>query len=178
MAKTKDEIAEAYSSTPTWYDIRGYFVLIFAYNVSLSRIVSFFGKNIGKKHLEVAIGTGTLLELILDWRTKKKLTIDEIFGMDYAQSMLDGAKNRFKNHPNITLSLEDVGDMNYEDNSFDTINVANAVHCFPEPQKGFDEMFRVLKKDGTIYANILLHPRTIFPFNLISKRVNKFGVKK
>ena len=34
--KTRDEIAEAYSSEPWWYDIRGFFILTFAYNSTIN----------------------------------------------------------------------------------------------------------------------------------------------
>jgi len=66
--KTRDEIAEAYSSEPWWYDIRGFFILTFAYNSTIGTQMRFFGPNFGQKHLEVACGTGTLLEMILGWR--------------------------------------------------------------------------------------------------------------
>ena len=66
--KTRDEIAEAYSSEPWWYDLRGFFILTFAYNSTINTQLRFFGPHFGPNHLEVACGTGTLLELILRWR--------------------------------------------------------------------------------------------------------------
>ena len=70
--KSRDEIAEAYKSEPWWYDLRGFFILTFAYNSTLGAQLRFFGPNYGAEHLEVACGTGTLLELILRWRKWKK----------------------------------------------------------------------------------------------------------
>src|SRR3989338_3605220 len=79
--KTAEEINEAYKSEPWWYvikihtmifqhlpvsryqmlllnairyDVRGFFILTFAYSSTLLRQVRFFGKNMGSNHLEVA----------------------------------------------------------------------------------------------------------------------------
>ncbi len=61
-AKSRDEIAAAYASPPWWYDVRGFFILTFAYNSTIGRQLRFFGANFGPRHLEVACGTGTLLQ--------------------------------------------------------------------------------------------------------------------
>src|SRR6478672_3814286 len=71
--KSRDEIAAAYVSPPWWYDVRGFFILTFAYNSTLTRQLRFFGPNFGPRHLEVACGTGTLLEMVLRWRKWKRL---------------------------------------------------------------------------------------------------------
>src|SRR5207253_7871264 len=39
--KSREEIAAAYSSPPLWYDIRGFFILTFAYNSTLPRQLRF-----------------------------------------------------------------------------------------------------------------------------------------
>ena len=94
-AKNRDEIAEAYSSEPWWYDLRGFFILTFAYNSTIGAQLRFFGPNFGPEHLEVACGTGTLLEMVLRWRRWKKLPVVKVMGIDYAPSMLAGARKRF-----------------------------------------------------------------------------------
>jgi hypothetical protein len=73
--KTRDEIAEAYSSEPWWYDLRGFFILTFAYNSTIGTQMRFFGPNFGPDHLEVACGTGTLLEMVLNWPSAALPTI-------------------------------------------------------------------------------------------------------
>jgi len=100
-AKSRDEIAAAYSSPPWWYDVRGFFILTFAYNSTLGHQLRFFGRNFGANHLEVACGTGTLLELVLYWRKWKRLPESHIVGVDYAESMLAGAQRRFARRSNI-----------------------------------------------------------------------------
>lgn len=42
----------------------------------------------GARHLEIGCGTGTLLEMAIKWRRRRKLPESEIVGVDYAESML------------------------------------------------------------------------------------------
>lgn len=176
--KSRDEIAQAYKSEPWWYDVRGFFILTFAYNSTLWEQLRFFGPNFGARHLEVACGTGTLLELVLRWRAWKKLPTRQIVGVDYAESMLAGAVHRFKGRTDITFQHADAAAMPFETASFDTVNVANAVHCFPDVRGAVADIFRVLKPGGTVAANVLLHPRGFAPLRMIAERINAWGVRK
>mgnify|MGYP001792058916 CR=1 FL=1 len=71
--KYNPNLAKAYSAPPLIYDIRGFLILTFSYRSSLPLQINFFGKNIGKEHLDVAVGTGTLLFMILLWRKWKNM---------------------------------------------------------------------------------------------------------
>ena len=113
--KSREEIAQAYSSEPWWYDVRGFLILTFAYRSTLWNQLRFFGPNIGERHLEVAIGTGTLFELVLGWRRRKRLPVTQVTGVDYAESMLAGAMHRFRKHPEIELLHADVAAMDFPD---------------------------------------------------------------
>jgi ubiquinone/menaquinone biosynthesis C-methylase UbiE len=176
--KSKDEIAAAYSSPPWWYDIRGFFILTFAYNSTLATQLRFLGPNYGPEHLEVACGTGTLLELVLRWRKWKKLPPVHIIGIDYSESMLAGAKYRFSGNPNIELRHADAANLPYSDASFDTANIANSVHCFPDVDGALRDVRRVLKPGGTLAANVLLYPRGPWPLKSIAERINHWGIAK
>jgi ubiquinone/menaquinone biosynthesis C-methylase UbiE len=176
--KSRDEIAAAYSSPPWWYDLRGFFILTFAYNSTLTRQLRFFTQNFGVRHLEVACGTGTLLDLILKWRKWKGLPERNIVGVDYAASMLAGATRRFAGKSNIELRHADAAALPYPDASFDTANVANALHCFPDVDGALRDIFRVLKPGGTLATNVLLYPRTPWPLNRIASRLDRWGMQK
>lgn len=176
--KTREDIANAYKSEPWWYDIRGLFILTFAYNSTISSQLTFFGPNFGQNHLEVACGTGTLLELLLRWRRWKKLPGSHITGIDYAESMLGGAIKRFAKSPEIEFCHADAASLPYSDNTFDTANIANSVHCFPDIDGALKDIARVLKPEGTLAANVLLYPRTPWPFNRIAEKINNWGMKK
>jgi ubiquinone/menaquinone biosynthesis C-methylase UbiE len=178
-AKTRDQIAAAYDAPPWWYDLRGFFILTFAYNSTLTRQLRFFGPNFGSRHLEVACGTGTLLDLVLRWRTWKRLPSPlQIVGVDYAQSMLAGAERRFGRRANVELRHADAAALPYPDASFDTANIANAIHCFPDVDGALRDVFRVLKPGGTLAINALLHPRGVWPFKQIAERIDNWGMRK
>jgi ubiquinone/menaquinone biosynthesis C-methylase UbiE len=176
--KTREEIAVAYKSEPWWYDVRGFFILTFAYNSTLPAQLRLFGPNFGPRHLEVACGTGTLLELILHWRRWKKLPKVEITGIDYAEPMLAGARHRFAGKPGLEFLHADVAELPFDSNSFDTANIANAVHCFPDVDGGLRDVLRVLKPGATMAANVLLYPRGGWPLKNIAERINRWGVRK
>ena len=176
--KTRDEIAEAYRSEPWWYDVRGFGILTFAYNDSLFSQLKFFGPNFGPQHLEVACGTGTLLDLILKWRRYKGLPDVNIVGVDYADTMLAGARWRFRGRTGMVFEHADAAALPYADASFDTANIANSVHSFPNVDGALRDIFRTLKPGGTLAANVLLYPRTVWPFNRIAQAINDWGMKK
>lgn len=178
VGKSRDEIAAAYKAEPWWYDLRGFFILTFAYNSTLWEQLRFFGPNFGAKHLEVACGTGTLLELVLRWRRWKALPEVQIVGVDYADSMLAGALRRFKGRACMDFQHADAANMPFDDASFDTVNIANAVHCFPDVRGAVADVFRVLKPGGTMAANVLLYPRGFAPLRAIAARINHWGVDK
>lgn len=176
--KSRDEIALAYKSEPWWYDVRGFFILTFAYNSTLWQQLRFFGPNFGARHLEVACGTGTLLQMFLRWRQWKDLPKSDIVGVDYAESMLAGAMHRFKGKAGISFEHADAAAMPFDDASFDSINIANAVHCLPDVQGAIADMHRVLRPGGLLAANVLLHPRGWAPLRWIAERINTWGIGK
>lgn len=178
MAKSREEIAEAYRSEPWWYDVRGFFILTFAYNSTLGAQLRFFGPNFGAEHIEVACGTGTLLELILRWRRWKKLPTGHIVGIDYTKSMLAGARHRFAGRSGLDFRQADAADLPFAEANFDTANIANAIHCFPDVDGALRGVFRVLKPGGTLAANVLLYPRGGWPLKNIAGRINRWGVRK
>lgn len=176
--KTRDQIAAAYDSPPWWYDLRGFLILTFAYNSTLTHQLRFFAPNFGPGHLEVACGTGTLLDMALRWRKWKRLPEVRVVGVDYAEPMLAGAERRFAGRPNIELRRADAAALPWPDASFDTANLANAIHCLPDVQGALREVFRVLKPGGTFATNALLHPRGIWPFKQVAQRIDEWGMRK
>jgi ubiquinone/menaquinone biosynthesis C-methylase UbiE len=172
------KVAEAYRSEPWWYDVRGFFILTFAYNSTLGQQLRLFGPNFGARHLEVACGTGTLLELVLRWRRWKKLPAVSIVGVDYADKMLAGARHRFAGKAGFEFLQADAAEMPLSDNAFDTANVANALHSFPDVDAGLRGIWRVLRPGGTMAANVLLYPRGGWPLRAVAERINRWGMRK
>lgn len=176
--KSPEAIADAYSSHPWWYDVRGFFILTFAYRSTVWSQVAFFESNIAKNHLEVAIGTGTLFDLILRWRRLRRRPSARITGIDYAHAMLEGARRRFKQSPSIVLERRDAGDLPYPDETFDSANIANAFHCFPDAIGSLREVLRVLKPSGTLAVNVLLYPKSTRGLDWVSHKINSWGIER
>ena len=170
------KLTEAYDSPPFWYDIRGFFILTFTYRNSLTTQVRFFSKNFRKKHLEVAVGSGSLLMIMLWYLKLLRTSISEIYAFDYSPAMLKGAVDKFEKNKSIHLSLGDVGGTNFPSAFFDSINMANAVHCFDKVDEAFTEMHRVITDNGTIAINFLLYPEG--RFSNLAKKINAWGMKK
>jgi ubiquinone/menaquinone biosynthesis C-methylase UbiE len=176
--KTRDEIAKAYVSEPWWYDVRGFFILIFAYNSSLGAMMRQFGPNFGPYHLEVACGTGTLLEMLLKWRKRRRLPPSRVVGIDYAESMLAGAIHRFAGRTDVSFEHADAAALPFPTDSFDTANIANSLHCLPDVDGALRDIRRVLKPGATFAANVLLYPRGGWPLRNIAQAINEWGARK
>jgi ubiquinone/menaquinone biosynthesis C-methylase UbiE len=176
--KSREEIAAAYDSPPWWYDLRGFLILTFAYNSTLTHQLRFFGPNFGPRHLEAACGTGTLLEMVLRWRKWKAMPPVHVTGVDYAEPMLAGAQRRFAGRDDVELRHADIGALPFPDAHFDTVNIANAIHCLPDVDGALREVYRVLKPGGTLAVNALLYPRGIWPFRQIAERIDAWGMRK
>jgi ubiquinone/menaquinone biosynthesis C-methylase UbiE len=172
------KIAKAYSSPPWWYDARGFFILTFAYRGTLWEQVRFFGRNIGEKHLEVAIGTGTLYGMIRSWRKWKGMREHRVSGIDYALPMLAGAIRHFRKQADVELCHADAAALPYADDTFDSANIANALHCIPDVDGALRETFRVLRPGGRMAANVLLYPRGKGLFRSVAAAINRWGIRK
>lgn len=172
-----------YESPSWWYDLRGFFILKLAYRGSLIRQILFFRRNIlnnrDGEHMEAAIGSGTLCSLIfLTLGRRRRHSSPNIVGFDYAEQMLKGARKRFKNEPQVQLLAADVHALPFMDGKFQTVNVANAIHCFSKIEVAMGELFRVMKPGGTLATNVLLHPRGFRLQRWIAEKINRWGAKK
>jgi len=93
------------------------------------------------------IPTGTALFTLERY---KKIKNADIICMDYSQNMLEIAKEKFKQNGlnNIECRQGDVGNIPYEDETFDLVLSMNGFHAFPDKEKAFLEIKRVLKNNG------------------------------
>lgn len=168
----------AYSSDPWWYDVRGFLILTFAYRTTLWSQIGLFSQNMGARHLEAAIGTGTLFELVLRLRKLRGRSASSVVGFDYADRMLAGAQHRFRKEQDIELIKADISVLPFANGEFDTVNIANAIHCVPDVDSGLRELRRVLRVGGTLAGNVLLEPATHSLANRIARRINAWGIRK
>ena len=174
-----NKVIKAYSD-PTWlYDLRGFFILTFAYRDTLQRQVAFFSRNMRNIHGEFAVGSGTLFAIIMLWRRFRKIPPPEsIILSDYVPSMLASATLRFKNYSYIKTEVADLTKLPYPDNFFDSINVANSLHCIHNLDAALTEIFRTLKTEGTFGSNTLLYPNGNSFMDKLALKINVWGKKK
>ncbi|RED52072.1 ubiquinone/menaquinone biosynthesis C-methylase UbiE [Aestuariispira insulae] len=177
-SKSLGTMEDAYDSPPWWYDIRGLFILTFAYNDTLWRQVRFFSGHIGDNHLDVACGTGSLLDLAYRYRQMSGRVNNRITGIDYAQAMLVGAVRRFRKRGNVAFHQADAAAMPFDDCAFDAATILNSLHALPDPAGALRDIHRVLKPQGTLAANILLQPEGTGLLARFANRINRWGQKK
>ena len=133
------------------------------------------------KTLEVGVGTGKNLQ----YYTKDV----DLTAIDFSENMLDKAKAKYKGDLLKANFLEmDVQNMDFEDNSFDTV-LTSCVFCsVPDPVKGLQEIKRVMKTNGQLI--MLEHVRSsnrvlglfmdifnFIPLNIIGDNINRRTAK-
>ncbi len=97
---------------------------------------------ISGKVLEVGIGTG---RNIPHYPANVELT-----GIDFSPKMVEIARKKAGTKPNIEILEMDAENMDFSDNSFDTV-ITSCVFCsVPDPVKGLKEIRRVCKNGGKI----------------------------
>ena len=129
------------------------------------------------KILEVGVGTGKNLQYYA-----KDVDLTAI---DFSKNMLDKARAKHKGDLLKTNFLEmDVQNMDFDDNSFDTV-VTSCVFCsVPDPVKGLQEIKRVMKPRGQLIMlehvrssnrvlGLLMDLFNFMPLNIIGDNINR-----
>lgn len=97
--------------------------------------------------LDIPVGTAIFTD------TKyKELKSARIYGVDYSSDMLEQAKYRLGGQKNIKLIQGDVSNLEFDDSSFDIVLCMNGLHVFPDKDKAYSEIYRVLKPGGSFIA--------------------------
>ena len=98
----------------------------------------------GKVVLELATGPGMIARHIAS-------SAKSVVATDLAPKMIETAL-KAKNPENLSFEVADATSLRFEDNSFDVVVIANALHIIPNPEKALAEIRRVLKDDGLLVA--------------------------
>lgn len=173
-----DRVDQAYSDPAWWYNLRGFGILTFAYRTSVWSQVAFLERNLSPNHLEIPVGTGTLLSMVLWYRVARTRPLGRIVAVDYSETMVEAAREAFQKWTTVEVERGDVANLTYDDNTFESINIANGFHCFPDPEGALRETYRVLKPGGTLATNVLLYPRGPKPLRWIAQKIDDWGKRK
>jgi len=115
-----------------------------------------WGKVEGTKILEVGVGTG---------KSFPYYPVDvEVTAIDFSKRMLERAKNRaVRQGVEVDLKQMDVQNLDFADNTFDTVAATTVFCSVPDPVRGLKEVKRVCKLGGKVillehvlHANIIL----------------------
>lgn len=93
--------------------------------------------------LDVGCGTGPMIELLTKKYPEKNYT-----GLDLTPKMIETAKA--KGLCNTKFIVGDSENLPFDDDSFDAVICANSFHHYPNPQKFFDGVKRVLRSNGRL----------------------------
>ncbi len=99
----------------------------------------------GAAVLDVGCGTGLLLERLLEAHPDLQPT-----GADPSAAMLEQARLRLQQHPNVTLVQAHAAHLPFPPERFDGIVSASALHFFPDPRAALSEMWRVMRPEGCL----------------------------
>lgn len=135
MKKTTNKIKERYNRISKVYNIMDHMIRSSWRKEILSDLKG--------EILEVGVGTGANFEY---YPMKVNVT-----GIDFSPKMLDIAQSKIpKSKAEIKLLEMDIEQMNFPDNSFDTV-ISSCVFCsVPNPIEGLKEIRRVVKPEGKI----------------------------
>lgn len=120
--------------------------------------------------LDVGCGTGPMIELL-----SKKYPDKHYTGLDLRPKMIEVANA--KKLPNTKFIVGDSENLPFEDDSFDAVICANSFHHYPNPQKFFNGVKRVLKPNGRlILRDYTTNPVILWLINHVElKLANLFG---
>ncbi len=121
-----------------------------------------------KNVLELATGPGMIAKHIAS--SAKSVT-----ATDFAPKMIEAAK-KGSVPENVRFEVADATNLRYQNDSFDLVVIANALHIIPEPEKALAEIDRVLKANGTLIAPNFIE-REKGKKNLWQKILSLVGIK-
>lgn len=98
----------------------------------------------GKDVLEIATGPGLLAKHVA-------YASNKMIATDYSDGMIAEAR-KGECPDNLTFEIADATNLLFDDDSFDVVLIANALHVMPEPEKALREIDRVLKEKGILIA--------------------------
>lgn len=120
--------------------------------------------------LDVPVGTA-----IFTQNKWKQLEQAKITCLDYSEDMLAQAKQKLGDCTNVTLLQGDVGNLPFEDNSQDIVLSMNGFHAFPDKNKAYEEIFRVLKPSGQFISCFYIKGESKITDLLVSSILSKKG---
>lgn len=116
-------------------------------NKACNLAYSFYDKKVIDKVIDVACGTGDMIDYWQKTAKKANVELNNIVGVDPSVGMMEVAKQKL---PEVEFIESGAASMPFEDGIADIISISYGIRNVVERQKAFDEFARVLKKDGLL----------------------------
>ena len=139
-----DDIAKQYDKINSYISLG---VEKYWRNKSASIAIGYFKDTKIDKIVDVACGTGKMMQTWQHQFYKNGIAYQEMIGVDPSKEMLSIAENKIDE---ATFLDNEAGDMKIEDNSIDVISIAYGLRNIIDKKSAFSEFNRILKDDGII----------------------------
>jgi demethylmenaquinone methyltransferase / 2-methoxy-6-polyprenyl-1,4-benzoquinol methylase len=143
----KQQVASMFNNISKKYDLLNHLLSAGIDIIWRKRAIKLLKKEGPKVILDIATGTGDFAIEALSLKPEK------VIGVDISEGMLNIGREKILNAglaDRIELMEGDSENLQFNDNKFDAVIVAFGVRNFEDLEKGLQEMFRVLRKGGTV----------------------------
>lgn len=175
-----EQVEEMFDSIAPAYDFMNTAMTFGLHNVWRAKALSALGRMLARQGaespeiLDIATGTGDVAFDLARRFPKARIT-----GIDLSAGMLAVAAKKLAAAPEwvrgrVAFRQADCLALPFGDGSFDAVTVAYGVRNFQELEKGYREMHRVLKPDGTLCVIELSRPQGVLTkafYDLYSRRL-------
>ena len=107
----------------------------------------FYGEESITQIVDVACGTGDMMDFWRSRAEKASIQIKNIVGVDPSVGMVDVAR---KKYPKFSYHISKATEIPLEDESSDILSITYGIRNVVERKEALDEFNRVLKKDGLV----------------------------
>ena len=107
----------------------------------------FYNKKSIEKIVDVACGTGDMMDFWKKRAQKAQIQVNEIIGIDPSVGMLDVARTKY---PIFNYHISKATEIPLDDASSDILSITYGIRNVVERKEALEEFNRVLKKDGLV----------------------------
>lgn len=112
----------------------------------LAQTVPKFGLKQGQSVLDLGTGTGVLIPFLL----KEVGSSGHVTAVDFAEKMVERCKAKNAKHPNVTVMVQQVENLQFPTESFDAVTCFGLFPHLENKQKALGQINRVLRVDGKL----------------------------